>query len=709
MKKKLLLLHLLAATFFAHAQNVGIGTANPVFKLDVKNGSINTDSVYRIGAITVLAMPGTGNLFVGEDAGRINTSFYNTFSGSLAGSSNTTGNSNSFFGQTSGLSNSTGDHNSFFGRTTGSFNTTGSSNSFYGRSAAYANTTGNYNTAIGNSSLTSITTGTWSTALGYNANVNTGAQTNATAIGAFARVDCDNCLVLGSVSGINGAPSGVNVGIGTTNPHTSAQLDVSSTAKGFLPPRMTTAQRNAIASPTPGLMLFNTTTQSLEIFTAYGWYGIQVQIPPRKLLGGISQEEAFSIQQTNDGGYIVAGNSLSSADGDVTPVNHGAIDYWIVKLDANRNITWNKLLGGNGVEFVSSIQQTSDGGYIVAGYSSSSANGDVTETTNGLTDYWIVKLDNTGGIVWNKLIGGGDNDIAKSIRQTTDGGYIVAGYSRSSATGDVTEINHGVYDYWIVKLDEAGNIIWNRLLGGNGNEEAYDILQGADATYVIAGQSTSSANGDVTGVNHGGASPIDNWIVRLSETGTILWNKLLGGTGKDEARSIQQKNGDDGYIVAGYSTSSANGDVTGTNHGAAFGSPDYWIVKLDRFGNITWNKLMGGNNFDLAQSIKPTTGGGYIVAGYSASSANGDVTASNHGVDTNDYWIVKLDDDGNIVWNQLIGGSVDDQAYSISQTVDGGFIVAGYSFSSFSGDVTSGNHGGKDIWIIRLGSNGYLY
>lgn len=227
----MLLLFALFASKMLMAQNVGIGTPTPVFKLDVKNGSINTDSAYRIGTITVLAVPGTGNLFIGRDAGMINSSSYNTFSGELAGSSNTTGNSNSFFGQAAGNINSTGDNNSFFGRATGSGNTIGSSNSFFGRSAAYANTSGNYNTAIGNSSLTTNTTGTLNTALGYNANVNTDALTNATAIGANARVDCNNCLVLGSINGINGATSGVNVGIGTTSP--GAKLHVVSGSSGY--------------------------------------------------------------------------------------------------------------------------------------------------------------------------------------------------------------------------------------------------------------------------------------------------------------------------------------------------------------------------------------------------------------------------------------------------------------------------------------------
>ena len=493
-----------------------------------------------------------------------------------------------------------------------------------------------------------------------------------------------------------------NVGIGSATPHASAQLDVNSVTKGLLPPRMTTVQRDAIASPSPGLMIFNTTTQSLEIFTAYGWYAIQLQTPPRKLLGGNGDEEAYCIQQTSDGGFIVAGYSTSSVNGDVTGINHGTSfsDYWIVKLDANRNITWNKLLGGDQFEYCNSIQQTSDGGYIVAGYSLSSANGDVTGINHGNVDYWIVKLNGLGNIVWQKLIGGSSNEYAISVQQTTDGGYIIAGYSNSSANGDVTGTNHGGYDYWIVKLDLNGVILWNKLIGGTGNERAQCVQQTTDGGYIVAGYSSSSSNGDVTGINHG---LDDYWIVKLDLNGAILWDKLLGGNRLDEAQSIQQT-AEGGYIIAGLSESSANGDVTGVNHGSV---ADYWIVKLDSFGTITWNKLIGGPNLDNAYSIKQTTDGGYIVAGLSFSSANGDVTGINHG--SPDYWIVKLDGSGIITWNQLLGGVGIDQSYSIQQTIDGGYIVAGFSTSSFNGDVTGGNHGAKDIWIIKLGSNGYLY
>ena len=277
----------------------------------------------------------------------------------------------------------------------------------------------------------------------------------------------------------------------------------------------------------------------------------------------------------------MAGTSTSSANGDVTGTNHSAgdADYWIIKLDGTGNIVWNKLLGGSITELAYSIQQTTDGGYIVAGYSTSSANGDVTGTNHGSYDFWIVKLDGSGNIVWNKLLGGANPEVTKSIVQTTDGGYIVAGYSISSANGDVTGTTHGAYDFWIVKLDGSGNIVWNKLLGGSLSEYAYSIQQTTDGGYIVAGYSNTLANGDVSGVNHGGN---DYWIVKLGGSGNIEWNKLLGGSGNDIAYSVQQT-ADGGYIVLGTSTSSANADVTSSNHGAG---TDFWIIRLDANGNF---------------------------------------------------------------------------------------------------------------------------
>ncbi|MEO7306757.1 MAG: hypothetical protein ABIR78_08970 [Ferruginibacter sp.] len=501
-----------------------------------------------------------------------------------------------------------------------------------------------------------------------------------------------------------------NFGFGVADPAASAKLDVTSTTKGFLPPRMTTTQRDAIASPVPGLMIFNSTTQTIDFYTQYGWSSIKSGIGgANKLLGGNNQEALPCMQKTSDGGYIVVGTSTSSANGDVTGTTHDNLglglggEIWVVKLTATGTISWNKLLGGDLEESGYNIQQTTDGGYIVAGSSTSSANGNVTGVNHGGADYWIVKLDGSGNIVWNKLIGGSGNDKAYSIQQTSDGGYVVAGESTSSANGDVTEINHGSgspIDYWIVKLDGTGNIMWNRLLGGNGIEIARSVLEAAAGGFIVAGSSTSSANGNVTPVNHGNT---DYWIVKLDAAGAISWNRLLGGTSDEEAFSIRQNTIDGAYLIAGYSQSSANGDVTGTNHYAA--SKEFWIVRLDVGGAaILWNKLLGGDQFEEPNSIVQTTDGGYIVAGYSGSSAQGDVTLANHG--GQDYWIVKLDRFGNITWNKLIGGSGTDIAYSVQQAGDGSYIVIGTSTSSSNGDVIPANHGLKDYWVIRLDANG---
>ncbi len=281
-----------------------------------------------------------------------------------------------------------------------------------------------------------------------------------------------------------------------------------------------------------------------------------------KSFGGSSIDLAYSIQQTTDGGYIVAGNSCSN-DGDVSG-NQGGEDYWIVKLTSAGEIDWQKSLGGSGGDYAMSIQQTTDGGYIIAGYSNS--NDKDVSGNNGSDDYWIVKLTSAGVIDWQKSLGGSTIDIAYSVQQTTDGGYIIAGYSESN-DGDITG-HHGIWDYWIVKLTSAGDLDWQKSLGGSGWDRAFSVQQAANGGYIIAGESYSN-DGDVTG--NQGAN--DYWIVKLTLSGEIEWQKSLGGTSFDWPSCIQQTT-DGSYIISGYSMSD-DCDVSGNQ-----GDRDYWIVKL---------------------------------------------------------------------------------------------------------------------------------
>ncbi len=409
---------------------------------------------------------------------------------------------------------------------------------------------------------------------------------------------------------------------------------------------------------------------------------IAAQAPPiqwQRSLGGSMGDDAKSIHQMADGGHIIAGYS-SSLDGNVLDVHGTQLDYWIVKTDASGSIQWQKALGGTSSELGVSIAATYDNGYIVTGYSFS-ADGDVTGN-HGNCDYWVVKLDDTGAIQWQRSLGGSNIDISVSIRQTYDSGYIAVGRSFSN-DGDVTGA-HDSAECWIVKLSATGATQWQKCLGGSRGDGAYDVQQTLDTGFVVACVS-SSVNGDVTG-NHG---DYDAWIVKLSATGVLLWQQSLGGTGTDYAAAIIQTR-DTGYVVAG-SSNSANGDVT-LNHGGF----DYWIIKLSSSGAIQWQKSFGGSADEYAYSVKSTFDGGYVVAG-TTFSGNDDVWGT-YGF--SDMWIVKLSSSGELDWQRSLGGSSYDNAACIEQTADSGYIVAG---SSMSDDIcVTGNHGSNDYWIVKL-------
>lgn len=288
-------------------------------------------------------------------------------------------------------------------------------------------------------------------------------------------------------------------------------------------------------------------------------------------LGGSGLDQMNSIKPCPDGGYIAVGASTSS-DGEVTG-NHGSWDVWVVKLNANGTMQWQKSFGGTGDDGAWDVQNTPDGGYVVAAHNSLN-NGDVTGN-HGILDYWVIKLDAAGVIQWQKSFGGSNVDVPRSIQVVSDGGYVLSGYS-SSSDGDITG-NHGNYDYWVIKLDSAGVLQWQKSLGGSNADQAWDIQITQEGGFVVAGGIFSN-DGDVTGYHGNG----DFWIIKLDVTGNIQWQKCFGGEGQDRAESIQITP-DGGYIVAG-SSASLTGEVIG-NHG----NYDYWIVKLAPDSLVTAN------------------------------------------------------------------------------------------------------------------------
>ena len=344
-------------------------------------------------------------------------------------------------------------------------------------------------------------------------------------------------------------------------------------------------------------------------------------------------------------------------------------------------IEWQKSYGGSGFDFAHDIKQLSDGGYIIAGYTLSD-DYDV-NFYYGYQDFWVVRIDSTGVIIWEKTYGGSSIDQALSIEPTQDDGFIVAGYTLSNDF-DVSG-NHGYYDMWVLKLTSEGNITWKNTYGGSSNETGYDIIPTSDGGYMLVGLTTST-DGDVS-ENDG---EIDVWAVKIDSTGTIQWEKTFGGTEIDIAFTVAQTT-DGGYII-GTESLSDDGDVSD-----AHGATDIWMLKLDQEGGLVWQKSLGGSQGEGARSVQQTPDGGYIIVG-TTSSDDGDVTGFNGVVD---IWVVKTDENANIIWQRSLGTSSEEYGASVDLTSDGGYIVSGSLMPFY--DIPDQE---LDYWVIKLNSMG---
>ena len=358
-----------------------------------------------------------------------------------------------------------------------------------------------------------------------------------------------------------------------------------------------------------------------------------------KTFGGIEADMANSIVQTEDGGYAVAGYTWSKGA--------GRQDFWVIKLYEDGSIEWDRTFGGSAADVIYSIIQTKDRGYAVAGKTKSIASGEkawvikmntrgnkvwdntfakrtddeifsIIQTKDGgytvcgytgakdwgEVDSWIIKLDKTLNIEWDKTFGGIGWDETNSMLQEEDGSFIVFGFVQSK--------DKGREDGWIIKLNENGEMVWDKSFGGSQNDEVFSGIKTADGGYAVCGYTESK-----------GAGGCDAWIVKLDEDGEVVWDKAFGGIEAEVANSIIQT-GDGGYVLAGYTESKGAG------------REDAWVIKLDEDGEVVWDKTFGGSDEDVARCIIQTGDGGYVLAGYTESKGAGRY----------DAWIVKLDEKG---------------------------------------------------------------
>jgi len=359
-----------------------------------------------------------------------------------------------------------------------------------------------------------------------------------------------------------------------------------------------------------------------------------------RTFGVQGDDNAYSLAHTSDGGYILAGSSDFYIG-----ERHWDMDARLVKTDANGNMQWQRTIGGIEFDEAYSAMQTSDGGYIFAGRTSS----------YGAEFYgiWLVKTDAKGIEQWNRTFGGNDSDIASSVRQASDGGYIIAGRTKSFGAGS--------YDFWLVKTDPEGIEQWNRTFGGDSIDSLYSFQQTFDGGYILGGDTRSFGNG-----------LSDFWLVKTDNNGIELWNRTFGGNYRDIAYSVQQTS-DGGFIMAG---------VTRSLHWY-----DCWLVKTDTEGVEMWNRTIVGPNEDNSpNSILQSPDGGYIIAGKTGSVSYGSY----------DMWLVSTDPDGYVQWEMTLGGTGQgDVARSVLLAPDGGLVVAG--------DKDWFTEQGTDFWLIKLG------
>jgi hypothetical protein len=290
----------------------------------------------------------------------------------------------------------------------------------------------------------------------------------------------------------------------------------------------------------------------------------------QKSLGGSGFDLLQSIKNTKDGGFILAGTSNSSNNFQKKDTCKGVSDFWIVKLDAKGEEQWQKTIGGNGQDELITAFQTKDGGYMLGGSSSSSPSikkynpnekssldtkpylYGKSEKSRGNMDYWLVKLDNTGVVQWQKTYGGEYADLLRNMEQTKDGGYILGGYSNSPMSGDKTDANIGIGDFWILKIDDNGSIEWQKTYGGNGDNQLYVIHQTEDGGYIAGGNSNSTSPLTAMGGMVGDGT--DYWVLKMNEEGTVVWSKTYD-FGKVDILTSLVENNDHTYLIGGYAQS----------------------------------------------------------------------------------------------------------------------------------------------------------
>jgi len=381
----------------------------------------------------------------------------------------------------------------------------------------------------------------------------------------------------------------------------------------------------------------NPTTQTTTMVEGRNSNGDEGATEWNQTFGRTGEDEGYCVEQTSDGGYIITGSITDS-------FGAGGFNVWLIKTYPNGTEEWNQTYGGTDYDMGYSVEQTSDGGYIITGFTDSFGAGGF--------NVWLIKTYPNGTEEWNQTYGGTDLDEGLCVEQTIpDGGYIITGSTNSFSVGG------GDDDVWLIKTYPNGTEEWNQTYGRTDDEKGKGVEQTSDGGYIITGWTRSFGDGD------------EVWLIKTYPNGTEEWNQTYGRTGNEWGYCVEQTTPDGGYIISGWTNSFGDGS-------------EVWLIKTNANGDTIWNQTYGGTGSEDGRCVEQTADGGYIITGGTTSFGDPDV------------WLLKTDANGNEVWNQTYGRADQDWAWCVEQTSDGGYIITGYTESYGAGDI--------DVWLIKV-------
>jgi len=436
----------------------------------------------------------------------------------------------------------------------------------------------------------------------------------------------------------------------------------------------------------------------LMLFVCIATAQVNTTIIRQKVFGGSESDNIRKILKTSDG-YLLAGNSTSGISGEKTAVCRGGNDIWILKTDNDFNIQWQRTIGGTQEDYIVAIEMTPDSGYILAASTNSPASGEKTVTNYGYEDYWVLRLDKSGHILWQNNYGGspGSQNSLTGMSQVSDTRYILHGFTNSGAGGLKTENCRGEYDIWMVCIDSAGNYLWDKTIGGDLLESCHSCIYNNSKNQInLSANSSSPISGEIAQTGYGSSDMI---IFQLNPTNGIPISQQRLGGNRYECNMSQIILAGSTYVL-GYSNSDSSGTKTENNRGTDSLSCDYWITKLSDT-TIVWDKTIGGINDETAEGIIATDDSKQIIIyGISNSGMGAEKTESCRGMW--DYWLVAIDTNANILWQKTFGGSSYDLPMDMLMLDHNHYVVAGSSQSTISGDKTEQTRGGRDYWILEI-------